>query len=101
MVKLHAGRDAVPAATGMKPESMPAVGVVMLSHGAAKVDWVTVWFLDLKTNEMVSPTEAFTLVGLKTFSLLSPTATVMFCWAETAATEARAATTVEKRISAS
>lgn len=45
-MKLHCGKDCAPAATAIKPESIPAVGVVMFSHGAAKVDWVTVWFLD-------------------------------------------------------
>jgi hypothetical protein len=46
MVKLHCGKEVAFGATGMKPESMPAVGVVMFWHGAAKVDWVAVWFLD-------------------------------------------------------
>lgn len=40
---------------------MPSVGVVMFAHGAANVDWVTVWFLDWNWNATVSPTEALTL----------------------------------------
>jgi len=50
--------------TGMKPESIPMVGVVMLSQGAAKVDWVTVWFPYWNWNAIVSPTLAVTLVGV-------------------------------------
>lgn len=45
MVKLHSGKVVASVATGMKPESIPGAGVVMISHGAAKVDWETVWFL--------------------------------------------------------
>lgn len=41
--------------TNMKPESMPAAGVVMFVHGAANVDWVTVWFLATNWNWTVSP----------------------------------------------
>ena len=49
------------AGTGMKPESMPLdIGW----HGAAKVDCVTVWFLGMKTNSMVSPWAAVTDWGL-------------------------------------
>ena len=46
MVKLHSGKSDAFAATAMKPESIPAVGVVMFWQGVGKVDWVTVWFLD-------------------------------------------------------
>lgn len=70
----------------------------MFWHGAAKVDWVTVWFLDWNWKAMVSPTDAFTLVGLNVRVLEPPTATVNVCWAETAATGTRAAATVEKRM---
>lgn len=45
-VKLHSGNEVVPAATGIKPESIPSAGVVMIVHGEAKVDCVTVWFFD-------------------------------------------------------
>jgi len=71
----------------------------MFRHGAAKVDWVTVWFLDWNWNAIVSPTEAFTLVGLKVLVLLGPTITVKVCCAAIATTGTRAVTTVEKRIS--
>jgi len=98
MVKLHCGKVIAPVATGMKPESMPVVGVVMFWHGAAKVDWVAVWFLDWNWNATVSPTEAFTLVGLNVTVSLPPTITVKVCWAETATTRTRAAMRVEKRI---
>jgi len=98
MVKLHCGKVIAPVATGMKPESMPVVGVVMFWHGAAKVDWVAVWFLDWNWNATVSPTEAFTLVGLNVTVSLPPTITVKDCWAETATTRTRAAMRVEKRI---
>ena len=37
----HWGREGAPEATGMKPESTPKEGVVIRSHGLAKVDWVT------------------------------------------------------------
>jgi len=97
-VKLQTGSDVAFAATGMKPESIPRVGVVICWHGAAKVDWVTVWFLAANWNATVSPTDAFTLVGLYVRLPLPPTTTVKVCWAETATMGTRAATTVEKRI---
>jgi len=46
MVMLHSGKNDAFAATAMKPESIPSVGVVMFWQGAAKEDCVTVWFLD-------------------------------------------------------
>jgi hypothetical protein len=57
----------------MKPESMPAVGVVRFMHGAAKEDWVAVWFLDWNWKAMVSPAVAFTLAGLNVRVPLPPT----------------------------
>ncbi len=79
------------ADTGWKPESTPlAIG----EHGAANVDCVTVWFLGLKTNVMVSPTEALTLGGLKVRLLLAPTCTCVFA---AKAVEARLARTRETR----
>jgi len=78
-VKLHSGKEVAPAATGMKPESMPATGVVMVTHGDVKVDWVTVWFFDWNWNAIVSPTAAFTVVGLNVRAPFPPTMTVKFC----------------------
>jgi len=49
------------AATGMKPESMP---LAMAWQGAAKVDCVTVWFLGLKMNWIMSPVVALTDEGV-------------------------------------
>jgi hypothetical protein len=49
------------AVTGWKSESVPPD---MGWHGAANVDCVTVWFLGLKTNVIVSPVEALTLEGV-------------------------------------
>jgi hypothetical protein len=81
-VKLHCGNWVALGATNMKPESIPAVGVVMLSHGAANVLWVTVWFFATlhihsehrrleadrqaahNSNAIVSPKFAVTFVGL-------------------------------------
>jgi len=71
----------------------------MFWQGAAKVDWVTVWFLLWNWKAMTSPTEALRLVGLKVRLLLPPTMTVYVVCADTAPTETRAAKTVEKRIS--
>ena len=47
IVKLKVGKLVAFAATGMKPESTPVLPFarVMIEHGSAKVDWVTVWFL--------------------------------------------------------
>jgi hypothetical protein len=64
------GTLVAPAATGWKPESTPPD---MGWHGAVNDDCVTVWFFGLKTNEMVSPTAAVTLVGEKASWLLAPT----------------------------
>jgi len=64
-VKLHCGKVVAPAGTGKKPESTPVVGVVICVHGAANVDWVTVWFLDWNWKAIVSPTFADTVSGLK------------------------------------
>ena len=44
MVKLYCMNEVASAATGWKPESRPVS--LMFAHGCAKVDWVTVWFLD-------------------------------------------------------
>ena len=45
-VIVHCWNWVAPAATGWKPESTPREpsGLVKFAHGAAKVDWVTVWF---------------------------------------------------------
>ena len=47
IVKLNVGKLVALAETGMKPESTPVLPLarVMIEHGSAKVDWVTVWFL--------------------------------------------------------
>ena len=82
------------AATGWKPESTPPD---MGWHGAANVDCVTVWFLGLKTNETVSPTEALTLVGEKA-SPEAPTWTWTFAAETVEARVARATETREKCI---
>lgn len=46
-MKLNVGKLVALAETGMKPESTPVLPLarVMIEHGSAKVDWVTVWFL--------------------------------------------------------
>lgn len=75
------------AATGWKPESTPPD---MGWHGAGNVDCVTVWFLGLKTNETVSPTEALTLVGEKASWLEAPTWTWKFAAETVVARVARA-----------
>jgi len=62
-------------------------------HGAANVDCVTVWFLGLKVNVIVSPVEALTLDGVKVRPE-APTWTWMVA-AETV--EARVARTREAR----
>lgn len=49
------GTEAAERFTNWKLESIPPA---MGWHGAANVDWVTVWFLGLKVNVTVSPTEA-------------------------------------------
>jgi len=51
------------AATGMKPESIPAPAPEvalggMRVQGLAKVDWVTLWFLGKKVKVIVSPMAA-------------------------------------------
>jgi len=99
-VKLHEGKPCGFAGTAWKPESMPAAGVVMFEQGAPNVDCVTVWFPPMKTNEMVSPTLAFTLGGSYATAPPLPTITVMLFCAETdAARMGRAAiAAVEKRI---
>jgi hypothetical protein len=79
------------AVTGWKLESAPPD---MGWHGAGNVDCVTVWFLGLKTNVIVSPVEALTLEGTKARALEAPTVTWMFA-AETV--EARVARTTEAR----
>jgi len=60
------------AATGWKPEARP---LAILVQGAAKVDWVTVWFFGLKTNVTVSPATAVTDGGSKMSRPEGPTMT--------------------------
>ena len=48
--------------TNWKPESTPVtspVVLVTLEQGAAKVDWVTVWFFSRNWNWMTSPLATF------------------------------------------
>ena len=82
------------AATGMKPESMPPD---MGAQGAANVDCVTVWFLGLKTNWMVSPWDALTDDGLKARPL-APTSTWICAERTVVARAARVAEAIAKRI---
>jgi len=81
--------------TGWKPESTPPD---MGWHGAANVDCVTVWFLGLKVNETVSPTEALTCDGVKVRALEAPTWTWKFAAETVEATVARATEARVKRI---
>lgn len=46
---------------GMKPESTPPI---ILTQGTGKVDWVTVWFSDMKLNSTMSPTAALIEEGV-------------------------------------
>jgi hypothetical protein len=65
--RVHAGNELALAATGMKPESKPTwfvVALVRRVQGAAKDDWVTVWFFDWNSKVTVSPTAAVTWLGL-------------------------------------
>jgi hypothetical protein len=50
------------SASGSKPESMPPTSG---RHGSVKFDCVTEWLLEVKTNVIVSPAWAVTLVGSK------------------------------------
>ena len=90
-VTLNAGTLAALAVTGWKLESAPPDKGW---HGAANDDCVTVWFLGLKTNWIVSPVEALTLEGVKARALEAPTWTWMIA-AETE--EARVARTTGAR----
>jgi hypothetical protein len=47
-----------PAGMNWKPESTP---LALGTHGEVKVDWVTVWFLDMNWKLMISPALAVTL----------------------------------------
>lgn len=49
---------AAPAGMNWKPESTP---LALGTQGEVKVDWVTVWFLDMNWKLMVSPALAVTL----------------------------------------
>jgi hypothetical protein len=51
----------IPAATGIPPAGM-GMGCIFL-HGSWKVDCVTVWFLDMKLNWIMSYWAAWTLSG--------------------------------------
>ena len=65
IVICQTGRSVAFAATAWKPESTPVTAPdasVMLEQGAAKVDWVTVWFLSRNWNGTTSP--SVTLVSL-------------------------------------
>ena len=53
IVLCHTGTSPEVAFTAWKPESTPVTAPevsVMLEQGAAKVDWVTVWFLSRNWN---------------------------------------------------
>jgi hypothetical protein len=69
----------------------------MASQGVANVDCVTVWFLGMKTNWMVSPTAAVTCGGL--YARGPPPTMTWVCTADaTVARVARAAEVSAKRI---
>ena len=55
-----------------KPESTPSF---IFLHGSGKVDWVRVWFMDMKVNSTVSPGMAVSVLGLKTRPASPPTMT--------------------------
>ena len=58
MVICQTGTSVDEVFTNWKPESTPVTAPaasVMLEHGAAKVDWVTVWFLSRNWNWTTSP----------------------------------------------
>lgn len=57
---------------GKKPESTPPC---ILTQGLRNVDWVTVWFIDMKVNSTMSPGAAMTELGLKTSPASPPTMT--------------------------
>jgi hypothetical protein len=100
MVIFHWGGAApLRPAGGMawKPESTPRVGVVCLSQGLAKVDWVTLWFLAMKLNVTESPSLTVILLGVKVRPPW-PTMTGWSVWAQTETAAERAATATEKRI---
>jgi len=97
MVILHDGNWVAPAGTAWKPESTPALGVVMIEHGLANVDCVTVWFLARNSKLMVSPERTVTFVGEKVRPPPSPTRTWRFAAKATVA-RARAKTAAEKCI---
>jgi hypothetical protein len=52
---IEGGGETVLFGLGMKPESTPPI---ILTQGRGKVDWVTVWFWDMKVNSTISPTAA-------------------------------------------
>lgn len=95
MVMLNDGMVVEVLSTGKKPESIALAPLTL--QGVANVDWVSVWFLDMNKNEIVSPTEAFTLVGSNAKLLFAPTETLI-CAAEASKGRAARAAATEKRI---
>lgn len=57
---------------GRKPESTPSS---IFLQGSGKVDWVKVWFLDMKVNSTMSPGVAVRVFGLKIRPASPPTMT--------------------------
>ena len=58
-----------------KPESAPPS---IFLQGSGKVDWVTVWFMDMKVNSTMSPGLATRVFGLNMRPASPPTMTC--CW---------------------
>ena len=55
-----------------KPESAPSF---IFLQGSGKVDWVRVWFMDMKVNSTMSPGMAVRVFGVKTRPVSPPTMT--------------------------
>lgn len=96
-VIFHSANEVVPLAVNWKPESTPTVGVVIGTHGSAKVDWVTEWFFAWNWKVTVSPSEALLIQdGLKARAPPAPTVTR---WSAAKTTEEnRAVARTEKSI---
>lgn len=102
MGMVYSGAVVASAATGINPVLMAVtfVPAPIGTHGASKVDWVTVWFPTPNWNWTMSPTSALRLFGEKVRVLVLPetqttwTLTCPWSWAKVTEVKSAAAARV-------